>query len=271
MILFFLLIPASSVALGERPIDQLADRRLVERRGSASSVSHAVWAISLTPSGSRSGRRPRSRQPRGARCPRAWPTKGRRTSTRDRSRGARAGRPRGPRFSALCRATSGPGHDCPRASTVAVMTSIRRTSLERGAERSRVWGAAGAAAYRPTPGTSGQQHRSGIIAPTRPRQRVRIIATANATGGMGNAATGGQASLPSYPASRSTWPGSEPPDPFRAATTRAGPAPAPASTATGPNSRLSVERSGSSPSTQTASTSREPVGRYVARARRSRA
>jgi len=33
----------------------------------------------------------------------------------------------------------------------------------------------GGAAYRPSPGTWGQQHRSGIMAPTSPRQRVRII------------------------------------------------------------------------------------------------
>ena len=47
----------------------------------------------------------------------------------------------------------------------------------------------GRAAYRPARGTSGQQHRSGIMAPTSPRQRVRIIAGANATHQVGFPAT----------------------------------------------------------------------------------
>lgn len=38
--------------------------------------------------------------------------------------------------------------------------------------------------YRPAPGTRGQQHRHGIMAPTSPRQRVRIIAGANTTRGV---------------------------------------------------------------------------------------
>src|SRR4029453_16845997 len=37
-------------------------------------------------------------------------------------------------FSALCNATSGPGHDWPRASTVAVMTSIKVLLCERSME-----------------------------------------------------------------------------------------------------------------------------------------